>query len=665
MQQPPLIVRVAIPTPLSRGFDYLLDSQVACGDEHLLKGKRVEVPFGRTARVGVILCVAEKSEVAPAKLKRVTRVLDTISTLPPAMMALLEWASRYYHCPIGEAVAAAVPAALRKLKPDSEMAPRRADVHWRLTCAGKATTADNLKRAPLQQKIVEILKVQESAGREALAELGGSWRQSVARLCESGLIETCAAPQLLVAEGETQSHELNAEQQMALTRLQAVNDQFQTFLLEGVTGSGKTEVYLRHSATLINREKQVLVLVPEIGLTPQLMARFHRRFGDCVVALHSGLSDGERLRNWQAAASGKASIVIGTRSSVFTPFASLGLIIVDEEHDPSLKQQDGFRYHARDLALVRARDQGIPVILGSATPSLETLHNALTGRYTHLKLPLRAGDALPPTVSLLDVRRAPLNEGLCGPLVEKMRQHIGAGNQVLLFINRRGFAPVMLCDDCDATVDCLRCDAHMTVHLGSRRMRCHHCGSERPVPSTCDACGGRNLVMTGQGTERIDYALRALFPSHKVVRIDRDTTRNKGSLKQHLEQASSGEASILVGTQMLAKGHHFPGVTLVAMLDVDRGLYGVDFRAAEQMAQTIVQVAGRAGRELQAGEVLIQTRSPDNPLFQEIIHNGYTHYAKTLLEERRVLGLPPYSNMALLRARSSEQQCGYILSLSD
>ncbi len=662
MDKSDVIVRVAVPVPLSRCFDYIVAKKdIATIRYDDLAGIRVEVPFGRSRQVGVILQRLEESPVQPDKLKFVTRVLDSKPALPADVMRLVTWASRYYHCPIGEAVATALPAALRKNGVPRRHSGRLSPSSWRLTDEGRALEPGCLRNAPLQQKVLDTLRTGDSANRQQLSSLGSSWRACLARLCQLGWVEPCDAAdrERHTVCGQIHSPEapaLNAAQQTALDRLLQSGDGFAAYLLEGVTGSGKTELYLRHSAALLAARRQVLVIVPEIGLTPQLVARFRARFGDGVVALHSGLSDGERLRNWRLAASGEAPVVVGTRSSVFVPFQSLGVIIVDEEHDGSLKQHDGFRYHARDLALVRARDENIPVVLGSATPSLETLHNALAGKYRHLKLKKRAGLARAPQIRLLDVRRTAMNEGLSGELLDQMKSHLEHGNQVMLFLNRRGYAPVMLCESCDATVDCLRCDAHMTVHAASRRLRCHHCGAERPVPEVCTACGSRALAMAGQGTERVEYALQATFPRRTIVRIDRDTTRRKGALHTQLEMARSGAANILIGTQMLAKGHHFPGVTLVAILDVDRGFYGVDFRSAEQMAQIIVQVAGRAGREEKAGEVTIQTRHPDNPLFQTLIHRGYAEFASTLLDERRLLGLPPCKSLALIRAEAAGEK---------
>ncbi|MBD3669152.1 MAG: primosomal protein N', partial [Gammaproteobacteria bacterium] len=390
----------------------------------------------------------------------------------------------------------------------------------------------------------------------------------------------------------------------------ARRDGFEAFLLEGVNGSGKTEVYLQDSEQVLTDGRQALVLVPEIGLTPQLLNRFKRRFAVPIAVLHSGLSDQERLCAWLLAGSGEAGIVIGTRSAVFTPLAHPGIVIIDEEHDASFKQQEGFRYSARDLGIKRARDAQIPVVMGSATPSLESLANARSGRYHHLALHQRAGGAQAPRLRLLDVRSQPMEQGISQPLVEAMKQHLARDEQVLLFLNRRGYAPVLMCHDCGWISHCQRCDAHMTFYQGQRRLRCHHCGAEQPLQPACPSCGSIDLRDIGHGTEKIEQHLMSLFPDETVVRIDRDSTRRKGSLDRLLAQVDRGEARILLGTQMLAKGHHFPGVTLVGILDADQGLFSADFRASERMAQLIVQVAGRAGRAQKPGTVVIQTHHP-------------------------------------------------------
>jgi primosomal protein N' (replication factor Y) len=444
---------------------------------------------------------------------------------------------------------------------------------------------------------------------------------------------------------------LNRAQRQALEAVNAAKG-FQAFLLDGVTGSGKTEVYLCIIEQVIAAGRQALVLVPEIGLTPQLVERFTERFNSTVAVLHSGLTDQERLKAWLMARSGEAAVVLGTRSAVFTPMSRLGVIVVDEEHDLSYKQQEGFRYHARDVAVLRAQRLGIPIMLGSATPALESLYNAEQGRYRRLVLPERTAVAQHNEVTVVDRRRAPADGILSQPLLSLMREHLERGEQVLLFLNRRGYAPTLICDHCGWAAHCARCEVRMVLHQQRRLLRCHHCGAERAAEQQCPDCAGTALRPLGHGTERAEEILARHFPGAGLIRIDRDSTRRKGSLQDMLDGVHSGRSQILIGTQMLAKGHHFPNVTLAGVLDADQGLYGVDFHAGERMAQTIVQVAGRSGRSDKPGAVVIQTHHPDHPLLQTLLTRGYHAFATAALDERRLAGLPPYSVMALLRAEA-------------
>lgn len=644
-------VRVAIPSPLARFFDYVL----ADGHGVPVPGARVVVPFGRQSVVAVVVELLEETDVPLDKLKAVTAVLDDTALLPPELMKLLTWAATYYVHPPGEVLSTAIPAQWRR--PEPAVLPET--LRYRL-CEGAQLSAIK-PQAKLQKKLAEALALSGAEGVDSsvLAQLGSSWRSALNALTEQGLILEDRAPWLPpLTEPDLTPPQLHDEQQAAVSAISAARGRFAPFLLQGVTGSGKTEVYLRLIEEIVNAGGQVLVMVPEISLTPQLLERFCRRLRARLVTLHSGLNDKERATHWLSAARGDAQVIIGTRSSVFTPLPALQLIIVDEEHDASLKQQDGFRYHARDLAMVRARNSGVPIVLGSATPSFESLYNVRQKRFTALRLTHRAGGAVAPKIGLLDVRRKGQREGVSTLLMAEMQRHLDAGGQVLVFINRRGFAPVLICDDCGDTADCRRCDAHMTVHAGTQRLRCHHCGAERPIPKTCESCGSEELDHVGQGSERIELALQEAFPDKRVIRIDRDTTRRKGALESQLALATRGEADILVGTQMLAKGHHFPNVTLVGILDADRGLFGTDFRSLEQMGQLIVQVAGRAGREARRGEVLIQTRNPEHALLKLLIAAGYDEFAEASLKEREDAELPPFSNVALVRAESNERDGG-------
>jgi primosomal protein N' (replication factor Y) len=448
--------------------------------------------------------------------------------------------------------------------------------------------------------------------------------------------------------------ELTAAQAAAVAAI-GVAPNFQPFLLEGVTGSGKTEVYLQCISRQLAAGRQSLVLVPEIGLTPQLLGRFRRRFpATRIVVLHSGLTDRQRMDAWLAARDGQAGVVIGTRSAVFAPLPKPGLIVVDEEHDSSFKQQEGFRYSGRDIAVWRARQLDVPVLLGSATPSLESLANVESARYRRLELPDRAGVARHPEIHIVDLRRHAATDGLAYPLVAAIERHLQAGGQVMLFLNRRGFAPTLLCPGCGQCLECKRCDARMVLHRSRGRVVCHHCGSERDAPERCAECNGE-LYAVGQGTERLETALAALFPDAGIVRIDRDTTRRRGELERHLDDVAAGRARILLGTQMLTKGHDFPNMTLVGIVDADQGLFGTDFRASERLAQTVIQVAGRAGRGEKPGEVYVQTLFPEHPLLTVLVREGYDRFATAALAERRSAGWPPYTHLALLRAEATQR----------
>ena len=639
-----LILRIAVPSPLHRSFDYL---QPADADPAALQpGIRLRIPFGRRTVIGVLLAVGHESDIDTHKLKPALQVLDESAVISRDVMAMVQWASDYYHYPIGEAFSAALPALLRR-----GQQPLAADnTAWRITPAGQAIDTGTLSRAARQARVMALLGAHPQGVHRSAIDVPASVFRALA---DKGWIETCTLDE---PHGEhcvvPSVHTLNPAQRQAVDAILAQLDSFTPFLLAGVTGSGKTEVYLELIATTLARQQQALLLVPEIGLTPQLLARFQRRFQVPLALLHSGLTDHERLAAWRLARSGEAPIIIGTRSAIFTPMARAGLIVVDEEHDASLKQQDGFRYSARDLAVWRARQLNIPVVLGSATPSLESLLNVEQRRYRQLDLPERTGVAVQPTYRLLDVRKQPLEDGLSRPLLQRIHQHLDAGDQVLLFLNRRGFAPTLMCYDCDWVAECRRCDARMTWHQHDQLLHCHHCGSQRPVDSICPECQGSDLHPQGQGTERVEQALETHFPDVKRVRIDRDTTRRKGELDRLLEQARSGEGRLLLGTQMLAKGHHFPNVTLVGILDADHGLFSTDFRASERMAQLIVQVAGRAGRHERPGEVIIQTCHPDHPLLQLLINQGYPAFARAALAERREARMPPATAMVLLRAEA-------------
>ncbi|HEV8017656.1 MAG TPA: primosomal protein N' [Steroidobacteraceae bacterium] len=655
-----MIFRVALDTPVRQLFDYL-PPVPAQGSAPPAIGARVRVPFGRRRLVGVVVATAESSQLPLARLKPILAVLDPMPLLDAALRELLEWAAQYYHHPLGEVLASALPKSLRLGAPAVASEER-----WLATGAGaQAAAAGEPRRAPRQRALLELLLQAGGATAATLDQGAGAWRAAARALSQRGWIartEVSVAPGTAAARLRMAGPELLPEQSAAVAAVAASLGTFGAFLLHGVTGSGKTEVYLRLIERVLLAGRRALVLVPEIGLTPQLLGRFRERFEAPMAVLHSALTDHERLVAWRAAFSGQAHIVLGTRSAVFAPVPELGIIVVDEEHDPSFKQHEGgFRYSARDLAVVRARHDAVPVVLGSATPALETLHNVAAGRYTLLRLEHRAVQAQPPRLTLVDLRSSAVRSGISTPVVLGIERHLADDGQVLVFLNRRGYAPTLLCTACGWIAPCRECDARLTVHLGAGRLRCHHCGADAPLPPRCPQCGFA-VKSVGQGTERIQEALGALFPSVAIARLDRDVVRRRGDLEGVMRRVSSGEARILVGTQMVTKGHDFPNVTLVVVLNADQGLFSTDFRAPERLAQTIVQVAGRAGRAHKPGEVLIQTEFPDHPLLRSLLLAGYDGFARAALEERAQAAWPPFSRLAALRdsARTADAALAFL-----
>ncbi|MFC0268736.1 primosomal protein N' [Kushneria aurantia] len=648
------LLSVAVPSPLRHTFDYLPGDDTPDGG--WTTGVRVRVPFGRRSVVGVVVALDPPSALPRERLKPIEALIDR-SPLPADWLWLCRFAARYYQHSLGDTLAGAMPAPLRQGRP----LEARTRTRWRITEAGH-TPGEQLGRAPRQAELLAAI-AQHPRGMVTSAITAMSFSHSQLRaLHDRGLIECCeeniAAPEQ-GAGGHSlaePSLPLNREQSAALSALHEDLERFQASLLHGVTGSGKTEIYLQLIEAVLDRGRQALVLVPEIGLTPQTLARFRKRFNAPVLALHSGLSDGERLDSWEAARAGRAAVIIGTRSAVFTPLARPGVIIVDEEHDGSFKQQDSLRYHARDLAVARAHYHGIPVLLGSATPSLESLARARSGHYRHLRLTRRAGDAQPAAMSLVDLRGRPQRGGLGPQALTAIGEHLGTGRQVLVFVDRRGFAPTLACHQCGWLAECRHCDARLTLHRDPYRLICHHCEQSAPVPAACPQCESGDLRPLGAGTERTEEALSEAFDDTPIVRIDRDSTRRRDAFEQQLAEIRRGEPCLLVGTRMLAKGHHFPHVTLVVVVNADGGLYGADFRSLEHSAQLLTQVAGRAGRAQHAGRVLIQTLHPQDPALLTLVEQGYDALAEQLLEERRIAGLPPFRFVALLRGESSRKE---------
>ncbi len=646
------ILRVALPVPLSRLFDY----RPPAGGALPAVGARVRVPFGRRRLTGLVMSHAAGSELPPERLKRAEAVLDERALLDDDALWLVQFAADYYHHPVGESVATALPAVLRQgeaLHPTATVCRATAD-------GGNADIDALERRAPKQ---AELLRHLLDAGDDGvlhaqLDDMLANWRRAYAALRDKGLAtseERRASDRRPPVELDaTPGPDLNDAQRDAVDAVRAA-DGFGAFVLDGVTGSGKTEVYLHLIADCIARGEQALVLVPEIGLTPQLVARFRERLGVDPELLHSGLTDTARLAAWRRARSGQATVVVGTRSAVFVPLACPGLVVVDEEHDPSFKQQDGLRYSARDLAIARAKRAGVPAVLGSATPTLEMLKHCRDDNYRHLRLPARAGGAEAPVIRLVDTVRHAADDGLSDPVRQAMRSHLDAGGQVLVFLNRRGFAPTLICSACGHVAGCRRCDARLTVHASAGQLRCHHCGAQRPLDPHCEECG-EAVRPLGAGTERLEDTLRAAFPARTVTRIDSDSVQRRGAMDDALAAATAGSAEILVGTQMLSKGHHFPQLTLVCVVNADQGLFGTDFRADERMAQSIIQVAGRAGREQRRGEVLIQTAFPAHPFWRRLLDGGYVGVSADALAEREATHWPPFSRLALIRASAHRRQ---------
>jgi len=640
---PETALRLALPVPLPRLFDYLAPAGQTADAGWI--GCRVRVPFGRGdgEQVGVVVGLAPVLADGP-DLKPALARLDQAPLLSGELFESLRWVAAYCHAPLGEVLATALPGGLRGGQP----LPETGRYGWQPTPEGRLAAAVPGRDGKPRRLLLRL--ADRPVGEDQLDATDDDWRPAARALSDRGLaqrvalagrvepIATAPGPRLMPAQAEAMA-EIRAE------------PGFRAWLLEGVTGSGKTEVYLQAIADCLAAGKQALVLVPEIGLTPQALQRFRSRLGVPVHALHSGLGDGERARAWTAMARGEARVLVGTRSAIFCPLPEAGLIVVDEEHDGSYKQQDGVRYHARDLAVVRASKLGIPVLLGSATPSLESLHNALSGRYRHLRLAQRAGGARPPVVRVVDVRKRTLRNGLSEDLLDAVGRCLARGEQALVFKNRRGYAPVLICHDCGWSAHCKRCDAAMTVHAGGRRLVCHHCGARATPPNACPDCASLALQPQGAGTERIEEALAERFPDALMIRVDRETTRRRDAIEKHLE-AFGEQSGILVGTQMLAKGHDLPRLTLVAVVGVDEGLFSADFRAGEKLAQLLIQVAGRAGRAQLPGEVLLQTHHPEHPLLHTLLAGGYPAVAALQLAEREAAQFPPYTHLALLRAEA-------------
>ena len=643
--------RIALPVPLHRYFDYVFPASMK-----VVVGGRVLVPFGTQKRVGVVVDVVEQTEVPEEQLKPVLACLDDTSLFSAESWQFLSWAANYYHAPLGEVLSQALPVKLRQ----GESAVEKQKIFWKPTALGEQALEQGLlKRSKKQLEALQTANDGMEKGNNPFGS--GIWsalkaKEYITEIAQEPEIQTWQQ-QLVDKPIVNKADRLTLNKQQALVFSQLKFTQgFVAWLLDGVTGSGKTEIYLQFIEEILNQGKQVLVLVPEIGLTPQTVSRFQARFNVVIDVLHSNLNDTQRLQVWQRARSGQSAVIIGTRSALFTQFADLGAIIIDEEHDASFKQQDGWRYHARDLAVVYAKQLNIPILMGSATPCLESLNNVQQGKYQRLCLSEKANHSTALQQRVIDLKHQSMRNGLSEILLKRMQTHLEKGNQVLLFLNRRGFAPVLLCHECGWMAECRHCDKPYTYHQQHNVLRCHHCSAQKPIPRQCGNCGSTQLITTGLGTEQLEETLKAVFPNYGIARIDRDTTARKGKLERYLEDIQQGKSQILIGTQMLAKGHHLPNVTLVALVNVDSALFSLDFRAEERLAQLYMQVAGRAGRGVQQGEVLLQTHYPEHPLLQSLLKHGYDNFAQQALALRHKMELPPFSSQALFKAQSRHSE---------
>ena len=643
---------MALPVPLRRHYDYVIGENFR--QVEFLPGTRVSVPFGRRKdQVGMVLGVVDQSPLQPDQLKSVSKVIDYEPLFSPRHFELLCWAADYYHYPVGEVLFSTLPGLLRKGK----SVERGYDEIFRVSAEGRKTDPGN--NAPAQIALLRILRTYPGGlTRQELRTKQTRYAKPLKALLEKGLVKRLIAGVAgpIATETEDRGFALNQRQIQAINSITAKTDAHHTHVLQGITGSGKTEVYIEAVRRVVEQNRQALILVPEIGLTTQFIDRLKRRLPVDIRVQHSALNETERLRNWLAARNGEAAVIIGTRSAVWTPLKSPGIYVVDEEHDPSYKQESGFRYSAKDIAIVRGKLDNVPVVLGSATPSLETLKNIRSRKYGEQHLPTRASGAKPPEIRFINLRNEPVSGAVSKTLLDEVAITLEKNNQVLLFLNRRGYAPVILCHSCGWYAECGHCSVKMTYHKDKNRLICHHCDARRVLPARCPNCDEAELIEVGHGTQRLDQTLTEHFPDARILRIDRDSTRRKGSMERMIKEITTGKADILIGTQMLAKGHHFPRLTLVGIIDADAGLLSTDFRASERLAQLIVQVSGRAGREDRPGVVFIQTHFPEHPLLQTLVAQGYDQFAGLLLAERKKAQLPPYSYLALLGAEAVSRE---------
>ena len=644
------IARVALPVAACTPFDYWVPAGLA-----VERGSIVRVRLARRALIGVVIDIATTSEVAHERLQPIDEIVGEIPSLPGDLLQLAEFVAGYYQEPLGLVLAQIVPPLGRGGGSQAGGA-RSTPMPQRLTDEGRTAIASALGRAPRARELYErwLAAPDHVLSPADIAALPPQLRAWLRRWREAGWVDDAGPASLSVVAAADAMASLNDEQLRAVAAIDGAQSRYAPFLLDGVTGSGKTEVYIAAAAACIGAGRQALLLVPEINLTPQFAQRVALALpGRRAALLHSGLPAALRRRHWRAAAAGEPDLVLGTRLAVFAPMPRLGLVVVDEEHDASFKQQDGVRYHARDVAVWRARQRGVPVVLGTATPSLESLHQAQRGRYERLVLATRAmANAALPSVVFAPHRDPAAVEGIGKRLHAALANRLRRREQSLVFINRRGYAPSLMCASCGWQAGCPRCSARLVVHRDAGLVRCHHCGHAERLPSSCPECGNVDLMPRGFGTQRLEHALTEMFPAARIVRIDRDSTRRHGAFADVRDRVDAGHVDILVGTQMLAKGHDFPQLTLVGVLGADNALYSADFRATERLAALLFQVSGRAGRAAQPGEVIVQTDFPEHPLYRALAANDYGAFAADLLAERRVSGLPPFAHLALVTAQA-------------
>ena len=636
------VFKVCIPHTSRDFFDYYADTALPC------IGARVWVPFRKQMRMGIVIG-SYLPEHSHASTKSIATIIDEKPLLSEELLALCHWVSSYYQSYLSEVIPLALPKKYRQ----GDQGSLPTCHYYSLAIDALSAQAMLSNRTPRQQQLVDFFETAATPLAKKVVVQAGFNVALLDALLEKGILSLQIETEKPLPAGFLQEAplSLNQEQALAVETISAHLSSYQCFLLQGVTGSGKTEVYLQVIARVLAAGRQVLILVPEIGLTPQLLARFRDRFQEPMAVIHSNLNDTERQLAWQWAQDEEVKLVIGTRTAVFTPMPALGLIVIDEEHDSSLKQMEGVRYSARDTALMRAHLRAIPIVLGSATPSLESLHNCTLNKYALLRLSQKALDSQPLRYQILDVRNQVLQHGLASTTMATIKEHLDQQNQVLVFINRRGFAPVLLCHQCGWMADCRACDAHLTMHRSQGRLVCHHCGLMQAIPTYCHSCQSHDLVPVGAGTQRVYEYLSEQFPATSIARIDRDEVRKKHALDACLADISNGSTQLIVGTQMLAKGHHFPRLTLVVVLDTDNGFYNQDFRALERLGQLLTQVAGRAGRAELPGQVVIQTHVPQHPMLNLLVQEGYEAFAASLLIARQQADWPPYYFLAMIRVQ--------------